>query len=226
MVASSPKAKTRVFIVDDHPIVRQGLVQLVNNEADLTVCGEAPDAGQALELLPKLKPDFLVVDISLNGMNGIELIKTIRMHRKKLPILVVSMHDELLYAERALRAGAGGYIMKDESPEQMIQAIRRVLKGHVYVSETLSSRFLHGIVSGEPITRGSALERLSDRELEIFRFLGEGLGTRQIAEKLCLSIKTIESYCAHIKEKMMFQNGRELLKQAIQWVESEKLKTS
>jgi DNA-binding NarL/FixJ family response regulator len=217
------KVKTRIFLVDDHPIVRRGLAQLINHEEDLVVCGEAANARGAIELLHEAKPDFLIVDISLKGgMDGIELIKTIRTKNAGLPILVVSMHDESLYAERALRAGAMGYIMKQEGTEKMISAIRRILEGRVYVSDEIDSRMLQQVVRGQPNKPVSPLELLSDRELEIFGLLGRGVSSRMIAESLFLSVKTVDSYRANIKEKLKFKNGIELLQHALQWVDREK----
>jgi DNA-binding NarL/FixJ family response regulator len=215
---SSKKAKSKILIVDDHAIVREGIAQLINTEDDLMVCGEAENAHKALEAIGALQPDIAVVDISLTSMNGIELIKNIKVQYPKLPVLVLSMHDESLYAERALRAGAKGYIMKQEATEKVRAAIRQVLNGQIYVSEKISSKMLHQLAGG-PVEGASPVERMSDRELEVFQLIGQGLGTRQIAEKLHLSIKTIESYREHIKEKMYFKNGTELVQQAVQWVE-------
>jgi DNA-binding NarL/FixJ family response regulator len=223
MIKKNQKGKVRIFLVDDHPIVRQGLAQLINHEQDLMVCGEAENARAAIELLPECKPDFLIVDISLKGgMDGIELIKTIRSRDTDLPVLVLSMHDESLYAERALRAGALGYIMKQEGMEKMITAIRRVLDGRVYVSEEMDSRMLQQVVRGQPNKPASPLELLSDRELEIFGLLGQGVGSREIAESLFLSVKTVDSYRANIKEKLKIKNSIQLLQHALQWVGREK----
>jgi DNA-binding NarL/FixJ family response regulator len=221
-VAKNTKAKTRVFLVDDHPIVRQGLAQLINHEQDLMVCGEAEDARTTLDLLPEAKPGLVIVDISLRGMDGLELIKSIKSRHVRLPTLVVSMHDESLYAERALRAGAMGYIMKQEGMEKMIVAVRRVLEGRIYLSEDMDSRVLQKMMGTSPsptVKPASALESLSDRELEIFGLLGRGYGSRQIAEVLYLSIKTVDSYRANIKTKMQFKNSIELLQHATQWVD-------
>lgn len=218
---SAPSAKSqkrKVLIVDDHAIVREGLTQLINSEADLVVCGEVDSAPRAIDAINGLKPDIALVDISLSSMNGIELIKNIKVQHPTLPILVLSMHDESLYAERALRAGAKGYIMKQEGTENLRNAIRQVLKGEIYLSERMSGKMLHQLAGGAK-DLGSPIERMSDRELEVFQLIGQGLGTRQIAEKLHLSIKTIESYREHIKQKMNFKNGTELVQQAVQWVE-------
>jgi len=221
MARNVTKNKARVLVVDDHPIVRQGLVQLINQEADLVVCGDAENAHKAIEAIKLLKPDVAVVDISLKSINGLELIKNIKVDHPKLPILVLSMHDEGLYAERALRAGAKGYIMKQEATENMLMAIRRVLKGEIYVSEKMGAKMLHQLVDGRQDAGSSPLDRLSDRELEVFQLIGQGLGTRQIAEQLHLSVKTIESYREHIKEKMKLKNATELVQHAVQWVKTE-----
>lgn len=209
--------KTRVFVVDDHPIVRQGLSQLINREPDLTVCGEAEDARTALDRIAPSEADILIVDVSLEGPDGIELLKTIRSRDSKLPVLMLSMHDESLYAERALRAGANGYIMKQEATEKVLVAIRRILQGDVYLSDRLTTTMLQQYVRGGAATKSSPLLNLTDRELEVFRLIGEGHGTRQIADELHLSVKTIESYQAHIKEKLALRNARELVQHAIEW---------
>ena len=214
-------SRTRVFVVDDHPIVRQGLAQLINQEADLIVCGEAGDSVEALQMMASLKPDIVIADVSLRGGDGIELVKNIRMQDPDLPVLVLSMHDETLYAERALRAGARGYIMKQEPPEQVMVALRQVRSREIYLSESMGKRMLQQIVGGSH-PAGSPIERLSDRELEVFRLIGQGHGTRQIAEELHVSVKTVESYRAHIKEKMLIGNAYELVQHAVQWLENEK----
>jgi DNA-binding NarL/FixJ family response regulator len=216
-MSSEPGSKRTIFIVDDHPIVRQGLALLINREPDLAVCGDAEEAGSALRLIEELKPDLVVVDISLNGPDGLDLLKTIRARDPNLPVLILSMMDELLYAERGLRAGANGYIMKQQATEQVLVAIRRILGGEVYVSERIANKMLHLFVGGSPIEQSSPVADLTDRELEVFRLIGEGHGTRQIADDLHLSVKTVESYQAHIKEKLLLKNGRELVQRAIQW---------
>jgi len=203
----SPPGKNRVFVVDDHPIVRQGLSQLINREPDLMVCGEAEDARTALDAIAPSKPDILIVDVSLDGPDGIELLKTIRARDAKLPVLMLSMHDESLYAERALRAGANGYIMKQEATERVLIAIRQILCGEVYVSDSMAQKMMHQYI-GRGGARRSMMEELTDRELEVFRLIGQGHGTRQIAEELHLSVKTVESYYAHIKEKLSLKNVR------------------
>jgi DNA-binding NarL/FixJ family response regulator len=210
--------KRRVLIVDDHPLMRQGLAQLINQQPDLAICGEAEDAPQALRQVSDLKPDVVIVDLSLKGSDGIELIKSLHLQYAQLPILVLSMHDEAIYAERALKAGAWGYIMKQEATNQVLSALRRVLAGEIHVSQSMSSRIVQGLVGGSGISKRSPLERLSDRELDVFCKIGRGAATKQVAAELHLSVKTIETYCAHIKEKLHLKSQRELLQHAIRWV--------
>jgi DNA-binding NarL/FixJ family response regulator len=215
-------AKRMVFIVDDHPIVRQGLALLINREPDLGVCGDAEEACSALSRIQELKPALVIVDISLNGPDGLDLLKSIRARDPNLPVLMLSMLDESLYAERALRAGASGYIMKQEATERVLVAIRRILNGEIYVSEQVSNRMLHRFVGGNQAEPHSPIAELTDRELEVFRLIGEGHGTRQIAEELHISVKTVESYQAHIKMKLSLKNARELVQRAIQWTVANK----
>ncbi len=215
--------KRKVFVVDDHPIVRQGLAQMVNREPDLIVCGEAEDASTVLQAIVTVKPDLMIVDISLNGPDGLELLKNIRTRYPALPVLILSMHDESIYAERALRAGANGYIMKHEAAEKVLEAVRQILNHETYVSDRVASKILQRYISGSDNPRSSPLSELSDRELEVFRLIGMGHSTRMIAEELHLSVKTVESYQAHIKDKLSLKNGRELVQHAIQWVLSEKV---
>jgi DNA-binding NarL/FixJ family response regulator len=209
-----------VLVVDDHPIVRQGLSQLINQEPDLMVCGQAEDARTALDAIDPTQPDILIVDVSLDGPDGIELLKAIRAKDARLPVLILSMHDESLYAERALRAGANGYIMKQEATERVLVAIRQILGGEVYVSERMAKKMVQQFIGGSGVSKRSIIDELTDRELEVFRLIGQGHGTRQIAEELHLSVKTVESYYAHIKEKLFLKNARELVQHAVQWVES------
>jgi DNA-binding NarL/FixJ family response regulator len=221
--SQSPTAiKKRILVVDDHPIVRQGLALLINREPDLIVCGEAEDAMGAMHVLASAHPDILIVDISLNGPDGIDLLKNIRLSHPTLPVLILSMHDELIYAERALRAGANGYIMKQEATENVLVAARRILNGEIYVSTRIANQMLRHYITGSGTLRNSSIADLSDRELEVFRLIGEGHGTRQIAKELHLSIKTVESYQAHIKEKLSLRSARELMQRAIQWNMNEK----
>jgi DNA-binding NarL/FixJ family response regulator len=210
-------AKHRVFVVDDHPIVRQGLALLIDQEPDLEVCGEAEEAETALAAISAARPDVLLLDISLPGPDGIDLLKAIRAIDTALPVLVLSMHDESVYAERALRAGANGYIMKQEATENVLVALRRILRREVYVSDRIATSMLRQLASGGGKPAQAPIERLSDRELEVFRLIGEGHGTRQIADELHLSVKTVESYQAHIKEKLSLQSSRELVQRAIEW---------
>jgi DNA-binding NarL/FixJ family response regulator len=215
--------KHRILVVDDHPIVRQGLALLINQEPDLVVCGEAEEASGAMHVLASSKPDILIVDISLNGPDGLDLLKNIRNNHPTLPVLILSMHDESIYAERALRAGANGYIMKQEATEKVLVALRRILGGEIYVSDRIANKMVKHYITGSGTLRPSSIADLSDRELEVFRLIGEGHGTRQIAEELHLSVKTVESYQAHIKEKLSLRSARELMQHAIQWTMNEKI---
>jgi DNA-binding NarL/FixJ family response regulator len=208
--------------VDDHPIVRQGLGLLINREPDLAVCGEAEDAPSALQRMAIAQPDLMVIDISLDGPDGLELLKTIRLKEPILPVLILSMHEESTYAERSLRAGANGYIMKQEATERVLVAIRRILEGKVYLSERLTNKMLEQFVHGAGSSKNNPLTTLSDRELEVYRLIGAGHGTRQIADELHVSVKTVESYQAHIKEKLSLRNARELVQHAIESSLSEK----
>jgi len=214
--------KHRVLVVDDHPIVRQGLALLINREPDLEVCGEAEEAHSAAAAIEALRPDIVVLDISLDGPDGVELLKQLRAREADLPVLILSMHDESIYAERVLRAGANGYIMKQEATDLVLTAIRRILGGGVYVPERVASRILRQYTRGTTVESRSPMAMLSDRELEVFRLIGEGSSTRQIAEALHLSVKTVESYQAHIKEKLALRNARELQHHAIGWTLSER----
>ena len=211
--------RARVFIVDDHPIVRQGLAQMINQEGDLMVCGEAEDAQNAMEAIAELHPDLVLLDLSLKGGNGLDLLKALRAHAHMSPVLVVSMHDESLYVERVLRAGARGYIMKHEATDTMMNAIRRVLQGEIYVSDKMLTKLLGRFVLDSPNTSTSTLERLSNRELEVFRLIGVGHSTRHIAAVLHVSIKTVESHRAHIKEKLQLNDTGALVRYAMQWVD-------
>jgi DNA-binding NarL/FixJ family response regulator len=210
------------MIVDDHPIVRQGLMLMINQESDLVVCGEAEEASAAMQVLKSARPDVVIVDLSLNGPDGIDLLKSIRIAYPGLPVLILSMHDESIYSERALRAGANGYIMKQEATEKILVALRRVLSGDIYLSDRLASRMLKRYITGSGTLRNSTIADLSDRELEVFRLIGEGHGTRQIADELHISVKTVESYQAHIKEKLSLRSAHELMQHAIRWNMNEK----
>lgn len=210
-----------VLIVDDHPVLRHGISQIINNEKDLVVCGEAESAPTALEAMRRLHPDLALIDISLQGTNGIELIKLMRAEQPKLPILMLSMHDESLYALRALRAGARGYVMKGEAMEHVLTALRKVLEGDIYVSPRFSERLVFKAIQSLEGGMGSPVDKLSDRELEVLQLLGKGFGTREIANELHLSIKTIETHRAHIKEKLGFKDAGEMVRFAIDWVTRE-----
>src|ERR1700677_2899708 len=214
--------KKNVFVVDDHPLLRQGLAMLINREPDLMVCGEAEEASAAMKAIACARPDILIADISLNGPDGLDLLKNLRSLYPDLPVLILSMHDESIYAERALRARANGYIMKQEAIEKVLVAVRRILGGDIYLSDRMANKLLHQYISGTPADMNSRLSALSDRELEVFRLIGEGRSTRQIAEKLHLSVKTVETYQAHIKDKLSLHSGRELVQHAIQSTISEK----
>ena len=215
--------KKTVFVVDDHPLLRQGLALMINREPDLMVCGEAEEAHAATKAIAAKKPDILIADISLNGPDGLDLLKTLRTLYPDLPVLVLSMHDESIYAERALRARANGYIMKQEATEKVLIAVRRILSGDIYLSDRMANKLLHQYISGSAVDLRSRLSTLSDRELEVFRLIGEARSTRQIAEKLHLSIKTVETYQAHIKDKLSLRSGRELVQHAIQLTIDEKI---
>lgn len=210
--------RIRVVIVDDHPIVRHGLSQLIQTTSDLEVCGEASTASEAVHLVQETRPDVAVIDLSLEGGNGLELIKQIRAQGPTPRMLVSSMHDEMLYAERSLRAGAMGYINKVQGTEQIIEAIRQILDGRIYLSEVMTERVLQRMMHNDGDYIASPIESLSDRELEVFEMIGQGLTTRQIAKRLHLSPKTIETHREHIKTKMNLQNNSELVRQAVQWI--------
>lgn len=215
------KPKTKVLLVDDHPILRTGLRRMIDQEADMQVCGEAEDGPKAFELCGTLTPDIAVIDISLKGSNGIELVKNLKARYPELPTLVLSMHDESLYAERALRAGSRGYIMKEEAIEQVLVAIRRALAGEIFLSEKMKSRMIQQMASGKGKVVSSPIEQLTDRELEVFRLIGEGHSTRQIAGQLHLSVRTVEAYREYIKGKLNLKNATELVQHAFHWVHHE-----
>ena len=212
--------KQRVLLVDDHPVVCEGLAQRINAEQDLEVCGQARDAHAALAAIEKLRPNIAVVDIGLGEGNGIELIKDVKVRYPQLPTLVLSMHDELQYAERALRAGARGYIMKREAARKIVEGIRRVLAGQLYISEAVAAVMVEKFVDGRPAAGTAPVQQLSNRELEVFQLLGSGHNTRQIADHLHVGFKTVQAYNARIKEKLKLTNATELLREAIRWHES------
>ncbi len=213
------KNKKKVLIVDDHPIVREGLADLINKEEDIVVCDWAGNIPQTIKAIKDLKPDVVTVDISLGDISGLELIKQIKTNFPGLPILALSMHQESFYAERAIRAGAKGYITKQEATKKVIMAIREVLTGKLYLSEKMKEQLIYSLVGGnnsDVLT--SPADCLTDREMEVFILLGQGRQTRQIAEQLCLSVKTIETYRSRIKDKLHLKSGSELLRCAFQWV--------
>ncbi|OLC29021.1 MAG: DNA-binding response regulator [Verrucomicrobia bacterium] len=212
-----PEAK-RIVIVDDHPLFRKGLEQLIHSDSAFAVCGEVNNASEAMDVIRKLNPDLAIVDLSLPGANGIELIKNIRAEFPKLPILVLSMHDESLYALRALRAGAEGYVMKHEAMANVIQAIHEVFNGRPYLSPAMAAQVITKFAHRGSQSEADAVERLSDRELEILELIGKGNEVRQIAKLLHLSPKTVETHRAHIKEKLNLQNARQVTRFAVQWV--------
>src|SRR5881397_4156676 len=215
------KGKIRVLLVDDHPVLRRGLTQMINAESDMMVCGEAEEAGKGFELVGTLNPDVAVIDISLKTGNGIELVKNVKARYPEMAMLVLSMYDEALYAERALRAGSLGYIMKEEAIEQVLVAIRRVLAGEIFLSDKMKSKMLQQLATGKAKTVMSPIEALTDRELEVFRLIGEGHSTRQIAGELHLSIRTVEAYREYIKAKLNLKNSTELVQHAFHWVHHE-----
>lgn len=218
---STAPIKKRILIVDDHPMMRQGLAQLIGAEPDLSVCGEAENAGLALAALGALKPDLVLADISLPGKNGLELIKDFQVLQPGLPVLVISMHDESLYAERVLRAGGRGYIMKQEGGKKLMLAVRQVLGGKIYVSEKMAAEILETLSGRHAGAAGSPMEKLTDREFEIFHLIGQGNGTRAIAGQLHLSIKTVEAHRANIKAKLKLKSAMELVRFAVRWSESQ-----
>jgi DNA-binding NarL/FixJ family response regulator len=215
----SKSGKKRILLVDDHPMLRRGVAEVINSDPEYEVCGEAGSLPDAYALVSGNKPDLVIVDISLDGSNGVELIKGLIYRWNDLPIIAYSMHDEQIYAERTLRAGARGYVMKQHPPETLLEAVKQVLKGKIYMSPAMSDRMLGRLVGGgaAPQVGQSPIEKLSDRELEVLQLIGKGMTTSAIADTLCLSIKTIETYREHLKEKLNLKNGPELVRYAIEW---------
>lgn len=207
--------KRNIIIVDDHPIVRQGFIQLINQDTELDVVGEAENASGALQVIERIKPHLAIIDLSLKDSSGLELIKDITRLYPELPMLVVSLHDEKVYAERALRAGAKGFIMKMEATENLLTAIRQVLAGGVYLSDDMKSRMLERMTGG--VQEKTPISVLSDRELEVFQMIGNGMKTSEIADKLCLSVKTVETYKSHLKKKLNLNNSNELIQHAVEY---------
>jgi DNA-binding NarL/FixJ family response regulator len=214
---SEPVPRTRILLVDDHPVVRQGVRAVVSQETDFEVCGEAESASDALQVIQDSKPDVAIVDLSLKGSSGLDLIKDIRLRYPNLLVLVLSMRDEAFYAERVLRAGARGYVVKEEGCAVVVDAIRKILKGQIFLSDHVASKMLGAFVGG--VKPGSSpIEQLTDRELQVFELIGKGIPTREIAAKLHLSVKTIDAHRENIKRKMQIDGATELLKHAIEWL--------
>jgi DNA-binding NarL/FixJ family response regulator len=209
--------KTRILIVDDHPMTRGGLVHLINHQPEMVVDGEAEDAAQALDLLASKRPDLVLIDITLPGKSGLELVKDVKAMHPDLPMLVLSMHDESLYADRVLRAGARGYITKHEGGDKLMGAIRHVLSGRIYVSESMSAHILEIFSGGQTGIDRSSIQKLSDREFEVFEALGEGLSSHEIAKKLHLSAKTVDAHRANIKTKLKINTTAELISFSARW---------
>jgi len=225
--AKTPAVRTRIkiFLVDDHPMMREGLAQLIAQENDLAVCGEAEDAASALQQIIKLQPALALVDITLRSSNGLDLIRDLRLHAPAVAILVISMHDESLYAERVLRAGGRGYIMKQEGGKKLMQAIRHVLNGGTYVSDKISARILD-LFAGRSAEDGSPVNRLTDREFQVFELIGAGLSTKEVAARLHVSAKTVEVHRVNIKQKLKIGTAPELIRFAVRWAESQSATSS
>lgn len=219
--ASSRPGRSRILLVDDHPVVRLGFAQLLSHEHDLSICGEAASAAEGLELAERLEPDLVLLDISLPGESGLELLKRLRKLRPGMPVLICSMHDEMLFAERAIRAGARGYIGKREAPDELVTAVRAVLAGERYLSPRFA-QLLDAAGRGSRAELPGPVSALSDRELEVFELIGRGVGTREIAERLGISVKTAETYRENIKQKLMIESAPALARRAVAWVLGER----
>ncbi len=211
----------RILLVDDHPMTREGLAAIINRQADLAVCGQAGSPAEAMSALAELQPDLMVTDMTMPGRSGIEFIKDVHAMRPELPMLVLSMHDELLYAERALRAGARGYLMKDAGSARVLEVIRLILTGQSYVSPQMSARLLDAVTGRRPRGSTSPIEKLSDREFEVFQLLGNGKSTKEVAQALNLSPKTVDVHRGRIKEKLQLKDAPSLIHHAVRWVESQ-----
>ena len=209
--------KKTIFIVDDHPLIRQGIAQLIDRESDMLVVGEAGDMEEALQTIKKVNPHLVIVDINLKGSSGIELTTTLLALYPKILILIISMHDESLYVERVLKAGAKGYLMKDEATTHVITAIRKVLSGEIYISDHMRDTLVNKVISGRKTLAGSLPETLSNRELEVLQLIGQGLSTRQIGNTLHISVKTVDSHYANIKTKLDLKNSHALIQYAVKW---------
>lgn len=221
LAASAEPPRRRIMLVDDHPMMRAGLAQLISRQPDLMICAEAANPAEALKALPATNPEVLLADLTMPGRSGLEFIKDILALHPALPVLVVSMHDEAVFAERALRAGARGYIMKEAGGEALVDAIRQVLRGEVYVSPTMSARILAGLSGRKPRGSDSPIEKLTDREFEIFQLIGQGKSTRDIAEQLGLSSKTVDVHRSHLREKLELKDSTALIRHAVRWVETQ-----
>ncbi|MBV8481233.1 MAG: response regulator transcription factor [Verrucomicrobia bacterium] len=222
MKKAEKSTKAQILIVDDHPMTRAGLTHLINHQADTVVCAEAENAAEALDRLAVSKPDLMLIDITLPGKSGLELIKDVKAMRPDLAVLVISMHDESLYADRVLRAGARGYITKHEGGEKLMAAIRQVLSGKIYVSESMSAHILEIFSGGQAVSDRSSIQNLSDREFEVFEALGQGLSSHEIAKKLHLSAKTVDAHRANIKTKLKINTTAELISFAARWMATQK----
>lgn len=220
--APAKPARKRILLVDDHPLARAGIAGFINSQPDLETCCEAGSARQALDTLTRTKPDLVITDMTMPGRSGVEFIKDVLALHPDLPILVVSMHDEAVYGERALRAGARGYLTKEAGGDKLIAAIRRIFDGHVYTSEALSARLVEMVTGRRPRGSTSSLETLSDREFEVYQLIGQGRSTKEIAEQLSLSPKTVDVHRGHIKEKLGLQDAISLVRHAVRWVELER----
>lgn len=219
--ASAASPKRRILLVDDHPMTREGLAAIINRQVDLEVCGESSSPAEAMPALVKLQPDLMLTDMTMPGRSGVEFIKDVHAMKPGLPILVLSMHDEMLFAERALRAGARGYLMKDAGSQKVLEVIRIVLGGQSYVSPQMSARLLDAVTGRRPRGSTSPIEKLSDREFEVFRLLGSGKSTKEVAEALHLSPKTVDVHRGRIKEKLGLKDASSLIHHAVRWVETQ-----
>ena len=215
------KKRSRVFLVDDHPVVREGLAIVLGQAGELLVCGMAADAAEAMAAIQMETPDVIVADLALPGLGGIEFIKQLKTRHPEIPVLVLSMHDENIYAERVLRAGAKGYLMKQEASAKVVAAVRQVLAGEIFVSEAVKGKILLGLSKGAGGKNGFSEEQLTDRELEVYQWIGRGRGTRQIAETLHLSKKTVETHCANIKKKLRLSSSPQLMSSAVRWMQEQ-----
>ena len=213
--------RCRILVIDDHPFMRAGLAQLVDRQADMQVCGEAGNPVEAARELARLRPDLVLTDITMPGRSGLEFIKDLQTTDAKLPVLVISMHDEAIYAERVLRAGARGYIMKEAGGENLLAAIRRIMAGQIYLSPQMSARILENLAGRRPRGSSSPIEKLTDREFEVFRLIGQGKSTRDIAAQLHLSPKTVDVHRSHLKEKLELKDATALVRHAVRWVETQ-----